>query len=72
MHIFNPDYLIDIANVLILVAFIVRDVLLLRLLFLVGSVFAIGFYFCSHRPSGTPSPGRFCIAQFMATGLCAF
>jgi hypothetical protein len=54
MHIFNPDYLIDIANVLILVAFIVRDVLLLRLLFLIGSVFAIGFYFLQSPPQWHP------------------
>jgi len=46
----DPSYLIHIANLLLLVAFAVRDVLLLRSLFLAGSVFAIGFYYLQSPP----------------------
>ena len=47
---FNPNYLIHVANVLLLGAFAVRDVLLLRTLFLVGSFFAIGYYYLQTPP----------------------
>lgn len=47
---FDPDYLIHIANVLLLVAFAVRDVLLLRCLFVAGSFFALGFYYYQSPP----------------------
>jgi hypothetical protein len=50
MHPFNPNYLINIANLIILAAFAVRDVLLLRSLFLAGSVVAIGFYYLQSPP----------------------
>ena len=50
MKLFNPDYLIHIANVLLLVAFAVRDVLLLRSLFEAGSLFALGFYYYQSPP----------------------
>jgi CRP-like cAMP-binding protein len=54
MHALNPNYLINIANLLILVSFSVRDVLLLRILFLTGSVFAIGYYFLQSPPQWDP------------------
>ena len=44
------DYLIHIANLLLLIAFAVRDVLLLRSLFVAGSIFAIGFYLQQEPP----------------------
>jgi hypothetical protein len=50
MHALNPNYLINIANLIILAAFAVRDVLLLRSLFLAGSVIAIGFYYLQSPP----------------------
>jgi hypothetical protein len=50
MRALDPNYLINIANLLILVAFAVRDVLLLRFLFLAGSVFAIGYYYLQSPP----------------------
>jgi hypothetical protein len=50
MHRINPDYLINIANLILLAAFAVRDVLLLRSLFLVGSVIALGFYYLQSPP----------------------
>jgi hypothetical protein len=46
----NPNYLINIANLLLLAAFAVRDVLLLRTLFLAGSIFAIGYYYLQSPP----------------------
>lgn len=49
-NLFDPDYLIHIANVLLLVAFAVRDVLLLRCLFVAGSLFALGFYYYQSPP----------------------
>jgi hypothetical protein len=39
------DYLLHIANLILLIAFAVRDVLFLRILFVIGSIFALGFYF---------------------------
>jgi hypothetical protein len=53
MHAFNPNYLINIANLLILAAFAVRDVLLLRTFFLAGSAFAIGYYYFQSPPLWT-------------------
>jgi len=53
MHALGPNYLINIANLLILAAFAVRDVLLLRSLFLAGSVFAIGYYYFQSPPLWT-------------------
>lgn len=50
MNLFDPDYLIHTANVLLLVAFAVRDVLLLRSLFVAGSFFALGFYYYQAPP----------------------
>ncbi len=50
MNLFDPDYLIHAANVLLLVAFAVRDVLLLRCLFVAGSFFALGFYYYQSPP----------------------
>jgi hypothetical protein len=50
MHVINPHYLIHIANAILLVAFAVRDVLLLRSLFLAGSVIAIGYYYLQSPP----------------------
>lgn len=50
MRALNPNYPINIANLLILAAFAVRDVLLLRSLFLAGSVFALGFYYLQSPP----------------------
>lgn len=47
---FDPDYLIHIANVILLAAFVVRDILLLRILFVTGSFFALGFYFLLSPP----------------------
>lgn len=47
---FDPDYLIHIANVILLAAFVVRDILLLRILFVTGSFFAFGFYFFQSPP----------------------
>ena len=46
----GPDYLIHIANVILLAAFVVRDILLLRILFVTGSFFALGFYFLLSPP----------------------
>jgi hypothetical protein len=45
-----PNYLIDIANLLILAAFAVRDVLLLRSLFLAGSILAVVYYYFQSPP----------------------
>jgi hypothetical protein len=53
MHAINPNYLINIANLLILAAFAVRDVLLLRSLFLAGSIFALGYYYVQSPPLWT-------------------
>lgn len=53
MHAPGPNYLINIANLLILAAFAVRDVLLLRSLFLAGSGFAIGYYYFQSPPLWT-------------------
>lgn len=47
---FDSDYLIHIANVILLAAFVVRDILLLRILFVTGSFFALGFYFLLSPP----------------------
>ena len=50
MHAINPNYLINIANLIILAAFAVRDVLLLRSLFLAGSIVALGYYYLQSPP----------------------
>ena len=44
------DYLIHIANILFMVGFAVRDVLLLRIIFVSGSFFAAGFYLQQDPP----------------------
>lgn len=50
METIASDYLIHIANLILLVAFAVRDVLFLRILFVVGSLFALGFYYQQNPP----------------------
>lgn len=50
MNLFNPNYLIHVANLLLLAAFAVRDVLLLRSLFVAGSLCALGFYYYQSPP----------------------
>jgi hypothetical protein len=50
MRAINPNYLINIANLIILAAFAVRDVLLLRSLFLAGSIVALGYYYLQSPP----------------------
>lgn len=44
------DYLIHVANILFMVGFAVRDVLLLRIIFVTGSFFAVGFYLQQSPP----------------------
>lgn len=44
MGVFTPDYFIHAANILLLVAYSVRDVLWLRLFAVAGSLIAIPFY----------------------------
>ena len=48
--ILDPNNLIHVANVILLFAFAVRDVLLLRILFVIGSIAALGFYFFLSPP----------------------
>ncbi len=47
---FDPNYLIHVANVILLIAFAVRDVLLLRIFFVVGSLAALGYYYYQTPP----------------------
>lgn len=47
---FSPDYLIHGANLILLAAFVVRDMLLLRILFVTGSFVALGAYFLLSPP----------------------
>ena len=48
--ILDPNNLIHVANVILLFAFAVRDVFLLRILFIIGSIAALGFYFYLSPP----------------------
>ncbi len=47
---FNPDNLIHVANAILLIAFAVRDVLLLRIFFVAGSLAALGYYYYQSPP----------------------
>ena len=49
-EIWNPDYLIHVANAIAVAAFLARDVLLLRSLLVVGGVVVIGYYFSRSPP----------------------
>jgi hypothetical protein len=50
MSTFNPNYLIHAANVLLLVAYSVRDILWLRLFAVASSLLAIPYFFLQPKP----------------------
>jgi hypothetical protein len=54
MNSFNPDYLIHGANVLLLLAYSVRDILWLRLFALASSLIAIPYFFLQPTPLWAP------------------
>jgi hypothetical protein len=72
MHALGPNYLINIANLLILAAFAVRDVLLLRSLFLAGSAFAIGYYYFQSPPLWTAIAWTILYSVIHASPLLCF
>jgi hypothetical protein len=51
---FNPNYFIHVANVLLLVAYSVRDILWLRLFALTSSLVAIPYFALQPTPMWAP------------------
>jgi len=54
MNSFNPDYFIHAANVLLLLAYSVRDILWLRLFALASSLIAMPYFFLQPTPLWAP------------------
>ena len=57
MTAFSPDYFIHAANILLLVAYSVRDILWLRLFAVGASVISIPYSCCNPRRCGPRSSG---------------
>jgi len=63
MSLFNPNYFIHAANVLLLLAYSVRDILWLRLLALTSSLVAIPFFALQPTPMWAPLTWSFVFAS---------
>jgi hypothetical protein len=72
MDLFNPSYFPHVANILLLVAYSVRDILWLRLFAVAASLISLRISFCSRNPCGSQSFGVASLPRSIRSSLGVF